>query len=732
MKLDAFHKVLARREARGYELNDEQRRACDHATGPLWILAGPGSGKSEVLVTRTLRLLCVDREDPASVLLTTFTEKASRNLQDRLASYLIALQNADAGLKSVDLANLRVGTLHGLCNKLLQEFRHGAYQNVRLLDEVEQHLFVYRFAEIADCADVGFWRGFEDVVSRWSAAGGYPPNKWQRARAAVVLFNHLVEDVVDLGRMHRSRGNWDRLATFYEQYRTVLRDQHRCDFSHLQAVFLDFLGTPASRSFLHGDAQKQISPLRHVLVDEYQDTNPIQERIYLALAGPAPHNLTVVGDDDQALYRFRGGTVACMVNFDRACAAAQLGPPTQVELTANYRSHPDIVHFYSRYISSFPEMNEPGVRAPGKKGVAPHSGIAGDYPAVSWVSRTKAADLPAAVADVIQHYLLGDQVITDLSQCVLLLRSARDSVRNAGPFLDEFRRRNIPVYNPRSKSFLESEEVQCLLGALIHVVDQDLDYASMKSPSGQDLSWRSDVDAWIARLAGLPAASTTKLRDYIRKSQAELARLCAASKIPFLGLNLLEILYRILSLEPFATWRQDPSRNLRLSKVTRLFESYGSFNLGTLRADPARSRLDATFLRRFYHMFIGYLVEAGVNDDEDDDVIAPRGYLPIMTVHQSKGLEFPFVIVAQVGNKGTVGAGHTLERDLARFRQDFYNRGSRAPELLMLEDDLRLLYVAYSRAQYGLILVGTPNQIKNHVAAPNRDFTEFRRTVLVI
>jgi DNA helicase-2/ATP-dependent DNA helicase PcrA len=274
--------------------------------------------------------------------------------------------------------------------------------------------------------------------------------------------------------------------------------------------------------------------------------------------------------------------------------------------------------------------------------------------------------------------------------------------------------------------------VQCLLAALIRIIDQDSAYKSMKSPGGTDPSWFADVESWMAQLAALPAGTTRDLTDYVSRSQAELARLCAASKSPFLLLHLLDILYRILSLEPFRTWKSDPSRNMRLSKVTRLFESYSSFNLGVLRADQARGRLDAAFLGRFYHMFLGYLIEAGIDDDEDEDAIVPRGYLPIMTIHQSKGLEFPFVIVAQVGNKGSVGAGQVLEGALTPFRQDFYPRGGRSADLLVLEDDVRLLYVAYSRAQYGLILVGTPTQIKNHVAVPGRDFTEFRRSIPVI
>ncbi len=92
MNLSDFHACLAQPSARGYDLNQKQKDAVDHGAGPLWLLAGPGSGKSEVLVTRALKLLCVDGVAPRSIFLTTFTTKAARNLEDRLASYLAALQ----------------------------------------------------------------------------------------------------------------------------------------------------------------------------------------------------------------------------------------------------------------------------------------------------------------------------------------------------------------------------------------------------------------------------------------------------------------------------------------------------------------------------------------------------------------------------------------------------------------------------------------------------------------
>jgi len=723
-----FHKCLAQSNARGYDLDDKQKQAVEYEGGCLWLLAGPGSGKSEVLVTRTLKLLCVDGVKPRSILLTTFTTKAARNLEDRLATYLAALQDTDSSLQSVDLAGIRIGTLHSLCNDILQEYRYPKYQNVRLLNDVEQHLFAYLEAEIAKHEDLAFWTQFDHAVPDWRDKKYYP-NKWKRVKAAVTLFNHVVEDCVDVQKMLLAGGHWATLAKSYQQYAQALQDNYRCDFAHLQSCFLEFLNSPGGQRFLQGDGNNH-PPLLHVLVDEYQDTNPIQERIYLALANQKPHNITVVGDDDQALYRFRGGNVSCMVNFNQACRAALDESPHKIQLDKNYRSHSDIVDFFNSYITSFEEMTAQGVRAPDKNPVKAASSITGSYPAVSWITRQRAGDLPNAVVDLVKNHLIGDGIISDYSQCVLLVRSAKDSERNAGPFITAFQQQGIPVYNPRSKSFMESEEVQCLLAALVQVIDRNhtfsSDYTDVK---GQPFSWVGTVQGWLNTLKKF---STNQLDDYLKHSNKDLPKLCKESQGGFLNRNLLEILYRILAQEPFRTWQQDPVRNLRLSKVTRLFDGYHSFKLDGLRSNASGTDLDPNFLRQFYWMFISYLIEAGIDDDEDEEVILPQGYLPIMTIHQAKGLEFPFVFVAQLGlNKG-VGSAQILERDLAPFRQELYTRTTRQPKELAVEDDIRLLYVAYSRAQYGLILVGTQDQIKKHVAAPGRNYVEFQRNTKVI
>jgi len=695
------------------------------------LLAGPGSGKTEVLVTRTLRLVCVDRVSPKTIFLATFTRKAARSIEDRLATYFSALQAADPTLASIDLGEMRIGTLHQLCNDLMQEYRYRPFQNVRLMDDFEQHLFVYRRAKVANHTDNAFWTFFSYAIpqgTRWRPSGAHPPNKWARVKAAVVLFNRIVEDLVDPASLRSADPHWLTLVDFYDDYVAALQREHRSDFAHLQLQFAAFLGSTQGSQLINGDSDQP--GLEHVLVDEYQDTNPIQEQIYLRLASRPPHNLVVVGDDDQALYRFRGGTVACMVNFDRACAAAYGATSTPVPLTRNYRSHQQIVAFFDSYIGSFPEMQLPGVRAPGKGSLSSCSSISGAYPAVSWLATARAGDLGDAVARLVTNHLLGDRVITDPSQCLLLMRSTRDSARNAGPFIAAFQREGLQVYNPRSKAFVDAEEVQCFFACLVHVLDPSHSYTALRDPElVTDI--QSCVQVLDAQLNTM-GISAKPLTDYIAESVRQLDASCMANPGEFLDLSIVEITYRVLSHEPFRGWKTDPSRNLRLSKITRLLEAYHANRQDLLRSSVSGIALEPLFVQSFYYSFFGYLQTTGIDDDEEEDEIVPRGYIPLMTIHQSKGLEFPYVIVAQLGSSSNVGAAQQLEALLEPHRRGLYPRSLRTPQQLAIEDDIHLSYVAYSRAQHGLILAGTTSHFRRHVAIPGRDWDHFRRSFTLL
>ena len=416
---------------------------------------------------------------PESIFVTTFTEKAARNLEDRISYYRNQIVRQRPELSAIDTSKLCLGTLHGLCNDLLQELRAPNYQNVRLMDELEASMFIYEHLSIIDspneARDRPFWTDFAYLFSpqQWQQTWRYLPSKWNMTTALVKLFNRIVEDRVSVAGMRAAGGQWTRLADLYDEYAAKLQSEHRCDFSHLQLRFLEFLQTPLGRQFRDGNPSDNTAGITWALIDEYQDTNLIQEEIYLTLAIRTPHNVVVVGDDDQALYRFRGGSVECMVTFDQACSVYLGVLPESVArypLVANFRSHPSIVSFCNGYITAFASMALPRARVPNKPALIARSSIAGTYPSVGQLRAASMNDLADKFAGTVRDLVLNG-VVQDYNQCCLLLKSTKESPNNAQKYVVSLRACGIPVYNPRNKGFLEQEEVLGLLGALLAITD---------------------------------------------------------------------------------------------------------------------------------------------------------------------------------------------------------------------------------------------------------------------
>jgi DNA helicase-2/ATP-dependent DNA helicase PcrA len=431
----------------------------------------------------------------------------------------------------------------------MQEYRYRQYQNYRLLDELDQLLFVYEYSSLATSNPsvttyLPLWRNVDYLVTRFSRVTGYQwtrranylPHRWVRANATVQLFNRIVEDRIDLNRMRTYDQTWSTIASTYENYRGSLEANSSCDFAHLQLKFIEFLSSIEGTRFLEGNGSPEHPGIRHVLVDEYQDTNPIQETIYLELARRPPHNLCVVGDDDQTLYPFRGGTVDCMVNFDRACQSAWgagVGV-MRLPLSTNYRSHPELVRWCDGYIQSFATMGIPGARVANKPTLLADPAwlprrisnrtVLGTYPVVAHLLGRNSDDLPNRFATLVQG-LLQNGIVQDPNWCVLLLKSTRDNV--SGPYRDALEARGIQGYNPRSKTFLEQPEIQAALGGLTTILDPDATaLAQIRGAAGIQRmlnGWRRAYDA--------ASANNPTLTDYVQRAIARIRTVSAGRMV---------------------------------------------------------------------------------------------------------------------------------------------------------------------------------------------------------
>ena len=641
------------------DLNPAQRAIIGHMDGPLLVVAGPGSGKTHSIVLRALNLLLHEKAVPRQLVLCTFTEKAAFEMRDRLSA--AAQKVGYVG----DLSELSVSTIHGLCNDILTRHRHRTPlgSNYEILDDLTQLLFIFEhFDDIIGLDEGGLYLG--KWKTRWTAIEGVRD-----------YFDKITEELVEPVLLEDSESPFlQQVAQAYRAYEHALRDNNRVDFAHLQTTVHELLSDPTHRQALTGD-------IRHVLVDEYQDTNYVQEQLLLRLTDHN-RNLCVVGDEDQSLYRFRGATVRNILEFPQ-----RLADCTVVKLTTNYRSHKDIIQRYDRWMASSDWSNPTGVPFRYDKTIEPDpEADYPDYPAVFAVWGSNRPDEGRRFADLVE-YLKQNEVISDYSQIALLLHSVRQE--HSGPHIQALEDRGIKAFCPRARAFFDNDEVRdmvaCLAivfgwhgngrgsvsgatAGLAHYVDHAIVFLAQRFTQGDPLSVALRV--WTDDIASLKEGQSLDLRP-------------------------ADFFYRLLALEPFRTAVQseNAARNLAvLSQLINTFQTYYHYTVVTHR--------NREYLRfHLFNSFLRLLHDGGINEYEDPEQPCPTGHVQVMTIHQAKGLEFPVVVVGSLSTQ--LSSPKQIDRELGSF----YRRQSFEPEARITTfDRMRLHYVAFSRPQKMLVL----------------------------
>ena len=278
-------------------LNPEQRAAVETVDGPLLVLAGAGTGKTRVLTTRFAHILKSGRAFPGQVLAVTFTNKAAREMRERVAAILGA-----------PAEGLWLGTFHALCARMLRRHAElvGLTSSFTILDPDDQLRLLKQVME-AGGIDLKRWpaQGLMAVIQRWKDRG-LPPG---RVTAA--------EDT-DFAA--------GRARVLYGDYQDRLRALNCADFGDLMLHMTEIF---RAHPEVLAEWQRRF---RYILVDEYQDTNLVQY-LWLRLLAQASHNICCVGDDDQSIYSWRGAEIENILRFEQDFPAARV-----VRLEANYRS----------------------------------------------------------------------------------------------------------------------------------------------------------------------------------------------------------------------------------------------------------------------------------------------------------------------------------------------------------------------------------------------------------
>lgn len=447
-----------------FQPNENQRDAILHVDGPLYLPAGPGSGKTRVLLWRTLNLIVFGGISPDDIYLSTFTKKAAHQLQEGMRSLLLMVTN----LTDVpfDISRMYVGTIHSLCQKLITDRRFSGerrrHEQPALLDELSQYFYISKNRHWSSFAqDLGSGDGLEEI--QMLINGCFGSNSMSKHKAVVntiSLFNRLSEECIDVGSLD-GRGDGEGLQVLfkmYSRYVETLRTEKRVpqtDFSLLQQEAFKMLEAFEGAG----------SVFKHVIIDEYQDTNSIQEKIIFKL-GEGSKNICVVGDDDQALYRFRGATVENFVDFPERCTFHLGMHPRIIPLATNYRSREQIVKLYSDFMDAcdWRRKSNPHLLHRFPKVIEAHrkDGEA----AVAASTPGSPEDVCAEIAVFVKKLLESGKVENENQIAFLFPSLKTEQVKRMRLALEG---QGLKVYAPRAKSFLDVDEAVDVFGVLIHI-----------------------------------------------------------------------------------------------------------------------------------------------------------------------------------------------------------------------------------------------------------------------
>lgn len=651
--------------------NDEQQRAIEHTNGPLLITAGPGTGKTQVLLWRTVHLIVDHQVPPEAILLGTFTEKAARQLEQGLADYLAKATQLTH--RSYDCSRMLIGTLHSICRRILTDRRfvhtEQCQNRGRLQDELDQYFWVLDSWD-ALLREGGFQNNGNREINTYVSNSGLN-SRHAAVGTAISFFNRFTEECLDPRRAESGATDptLRKLLHMYHAYCDRSRQEGVIDLSRLQQEALEHCRRWSGSSQV----------LSHVMIDEYQDTNHVQEALLFHLAR-GQKNLCVVGDDDQALYRFRGATVENLVEFEQRCRE-QLGrKPCKIHLGTNYRSQRAIVAFYSDFIqcSDVDWSRDDGT--PGSyriEGKTIRAYKRDDTPAVVASGPAQPERVCAQVAGFVRR-LLDEGKVSDPNQIAFLYPSLKST--HVQRMIDELKSQGLDVYAPRARRFLDVQEALDVFGVFLVLFEKLVQNPGMR-----------EFSDWMERAHDSGKAIVDKdrtLRKFIAERQRALARATT------LDWGVLDLFYELTGYAHFRRMfdqacKGDEGPVYNLALISRYLARYQE------RRGPV---LSARLVNDFFNSFLYALWRRGESEYEDSENPFPKGRIPFLTVHQAKGLEFPVVVLSNLRKDERLPAVEEKIRPLLDGRQ-------REPLNRMATFDVaRLFYVALSRPKNLLVL----------------------------
>ncbi len=627
-------------------LNPEQLAAVTLPPQHALILAGAGSGKTRVLTTRIAWLISTGQASPQSVLAVTFTNKAAKEMLTRLSSML-----------PINTRGMWIGTFHGLCNRLLRAHHRDAAlpQLFQILDSADQLSAVKRLLKSLNVDDEKF-----------------PPRE----------LCHFINGQKEAGLRANAVEAWDdytrKRVGLYEAYEAQCQKEGVVDFAELLLRSYELLSRnePLRRHY-----QERF---RHILVDEFQDTNVLQYR-WLKLLGGGGAAMFAVGDDDQSIYAFRGADVGNMRDFEREFKVANV-----IRLEQNYRSHGNILDAANAIIKH-------NARRLGKN-LWTEAGSGEPIRAFeAW------SDLDEARWIVEEVKALSRDGHARAEMALLYRSNAQSRVLEHALFAA-----GLPYRVYGGLRFFERQEIKHALAylRLIANAGDDTAFARVVNFPTRGIGARSlellqdaakvaggSLMAAIPQVAGKGGTSLAKFAELVGK-------LREAAHLP-----LPELIEHVVELSGLrAHYQTEKEGQDRLANLDELVNAGANF-IAEEGAVGEEGELSADLAAFLAHASL----EAGEHQaGEGDDA------LQLMTVHSAKGLEFNVVFISGLEEGLFPHENAILEAD-------------------GLEEERRLMYVAVTRARQRLYLSHAQTRMlhgQTRYNLPSRFFEEIPEALL--
>ena len=674
------------------DIDPKKLEIINHVDGPLLVIAGPGAGKTMAIVERIVHLIGTCGVTPESIFVSTFTEKAAKELLTRISRRLM-----EEGLK-VSPNEMYIGTMHSLFLRILKDYSEFTRlkKNYKTFDDFDQSYTVYRrmhqFREIENFGLVA------KAQSNWTNAGtlcGYLNKVREEAIDPETLLSAPEPEVKALGEA-------------YKLYCEILEGENAIDFSAIQSEMLSLVES-------HPDVLAEIrSKIKYLIVDEYQDTNTIQERILLKLAGPAA-NICVVGDEDQSIYRFRGASVRNILQFAGNFPA---GACKTVVLDTNFRSHKDIVSFYNRWMNGC-DWKDGKKRFRYDKTISPQPGKAfDDCPGVVRVTGEDVDGWCDNVKAFIDS-LVAKKVVTDLNQIAFLFHSVKN--KDVVRLVEYLETHGTPVFSPRSAQFFQRDAVRLMIGLLFFLFPQARQLPTdMEEHQPETAAYYRTCMQFLADTIKGDSKRHASLLAWAKRKAATHKVLSRATDYTFLTL-----FYEALKFPMFADYlavdhdgtpktSRDAFNLALISQLLSKFEFIYSINV-------INPKWLESNLKHLFCQFLHFLYWGGLEEFEDYEEPIPSGCVSVMTIHQSKGLEFPVTVVGSLSK--------TPRKDWTDLDAILESKYFARPPFEPLErtkyfDFWREYYVAFSRAQNLLVLTGAKPRGKYLLGKEIDPFTE--------